>query len=203
MVSKMTLEQLMAMGLTKEQAEKVMESLNGNFVTKTRFNEVNTELKQVKDTLKERDAQLEELKKSTGDVEALNKKINELQEANKAKDEQHQAEIKKMKFDAALNAALVAAKARNPETVKPLLKAFLDKAELDGDSIKGLDDEIKKLVESEDTKFLFAESKQDSKPGFRGIKPGENQNKNDKPGGTEQPKTLFDAVKAAYEKTDS
>lgn len=199
----MTKEQLMAMGLTKEQAEKVMEGLDGNFVTKTRFNEVNTELKQAKDTLKERDSQLEELKKSTGDVEALNKKITELQEENKTKDEAYQAEIKQMKFDASLNAALTAAKARNPETVKPLLKAFLDKAELDGESIKGLDAEIKKLVEAEDTKFLFAEAKQDSKPGFRGIKPGENQNKNDKPGGNEAPKTLFDAVKSAYEKTDS
>lgn len=200
---KMTKEQLMAMGLTEEQATKVMESLNGNFVTKNRFNEVNTELNQAKETLKERDGQLETLKKSTGDVEALNKKITELQAENKIKDEQHQAEIKQMKFDASLNAALSAAKARNPETVKPLLKAFLDKAELDGDSIKGLDAEIKKLVESEDTKFLFAEAKQDTKPGFKGFKPGENQNKNDKPGANDAPKTLFDAVKAAYEKTDS
>ena len=199
----MTLEQLMAMGLTKEQAEKVMEGLDGNFVTKTRFNEVNTELKQAKDTLKDRDSQLETLKKSTGDVDALNKKITELQVENKTKDEQHQAEIKQMKFDTSLNAALSAAKARNPETVKPLLKAFLDKAELDGDSIKGLDAEIKKLTEAEDTKFLFAEAKQDGKPGFKGVKPGENPNK-DKPGGTgEAPKTLFDAVKAAYDNTNN
>ncbi len=198
----MTLEQLMAMGLTKEQAEKVMEGLDGNFVTKNRFNEVNTELKQSKDTLKERDSQLETLKKSTGDVEALNKKITELQEENKTKDEAHQAEIKQMKFDASLNAALSAAKARNPETVKPLLKAFLDKAELDGESIKGLDVEIKKLTEADDTKFLFEEAKPDGKPGFRGIKPGENQNKAGEPG-NEAPKTLFDAVKSAYEKTDS
>lgn len=199
----MTKEQLMAMGLTEEQATKVMESLNGNFVTKNRFNEVNTELTNAKATIKERDGQLETLKKSTGDVEALTKQITDLQAENKTKDEQHQAEIKQMKFDASLNAALSVAKARNPETVKPLLKAFLDKAELDGDSIKGLDAEIKKLVEAEDTKFLFDESKPDSKPGFRGIKPGENQNKDGKPGGSEAPKTLFDAVQAAYQKTDS
>ena len=198
----MTKEQLMAMGLTEEQAEKVIEGLDGNFVTKTRFNEVNTELKQSKDTLKERDSQLETLKKSTGDVKALNKKITELQEENKTKDEAHQAEIKQMKFDTSLNAALSAAKARNPETVKPLLKAFLDKAELDGESIKGLDAEIKKLTEADDTKFLFAEAKPSGKPGFKGLKPGENQNKTGEPG-NEAPKNLFDAVKSAYEKTDS
>jgi TolA-binding protein len=200
----MTKEQLTEMGLTEEQATKVMESLNGNFVTKTRFNEVNTELNQAKNTLKDRDSQLETLKKSTGDVEALNKKITELQAENKTKDEQHQAEIKRMKFDTALNAALVGAKARNPETVKPLLKAFLEKAELDGESIKGLDAEIKKLTDSDDTKFLFdGDSKQDRTPGFKGVKPGENPNKN-KPGGAgEAPKTLFDAVKSAYDNADS
>jgi len=192
----MTLEQLMAMGLTKEQAEKVMEGLDGNFVTKTRFNEVNTELKQAKDTLKERDSQLETLKKSTGDVEALNKKITELQAENKTKDEQHQAEIKQMKFDSSLNAALTAAKARNPETVKPLLKAFLDKAELDGENIKGLDDEIKKLVEAEDTKFLFNVETKPGKPQFKGINPGE---KKDGTPGETKPSSLAEAVKMHFE----
>ncbi len=184
----MTLEQLMAMGLTKEQAEKVMEGLDGNFVTKTRFNEVNTELKQAKDTLKERDSQLETLKKSTGDVEALNKKITELQEENKTKDEQHQAEIKQMKFDASLNAALSVAKARNPETVKPLLKAFLDKAELDGDSIKGLDAEIKKLVEAEDTSSFSLNPSRTANRALGALNRAKIRNKDNKPGGNEAPR---------------
>ena len=40
----MTKENLLEWGLTEEQANKVMEGLNGSFVTKSRFNEVNTEL---------------------------------------------------------------------------------------------------------------------------------------------------------------
>lgn len=47
----MTKEKLMEMGLTEEQANKVMEGLNGSFVTKTRFNEVNEELKTAKATI--------------------------------------------------------------------------------------------------------------------------------------------------------
>ena len=39
----MTKEKLLEWGLTEEQATKVMEGLNGSFVTKARFNEVNTE----------------------------------------------------------------------------------------------------------------------------------------------------------------
>ena len=133
----LTKEQLTAMGLTEEQADKVLAAqkaaIDGNFVTKDRFNEVNAELKQAKDTVKERDGQLQALKDSAGDVEALKKQIAELQDANKTSGEAHAAELKQLRFDAALNAALAGAKARNPETVKPLLKAFLEKAELDGD----------------------------------------------------------------------
>ena len=196
----MTKEQLMAMGLTEEQATKVMESLNGNFVTKNRFNEVNTELTNTKATIKERDGQLETLKKSTGDVEDLKEQIATLQKDNKAKDETHEAQIKQMKMDAAINVALSVAKARNPETVKPLLKAFLDNAELEGESIKGLDVEIKKLVEADETKFLFAEPPSQNKPSFRGARPGEGPSKGTSGAGSETPKTLYDAVKAAYQK---
>lgn len=44
----MTKEKLLEWGLTEEQAAKVMEGLNGSFVTKARFNEVNTELTKAK-----------------------------------------------------------------------------------------------------------------------------------------------------------
>lgn len=152
----MTKETLIAMGLTEEQANKVMEGLNGSFVPKSRFNEVNTELQNAKNTLKERDAQLETLKKSSGDVEALKNQITQLQTDNAQKDKDHAAEIKKMKVENAVDKALSDAKAINPATVKPLLAAFLEKADLaDDGTIKGLADEIGKLAKTEGTSFLF------------------------------------------------
>ena len=57
----MNKEDLIAMGLTEEQAKKVMDSLDGNFVTKTRFNEVNEENKTLKKSVSDRDKQLEDL----------------------------------------------------------------------------------------------------------------------------------------------
>ncbi|MCI5996565.1 MAG: phage scaffolding protein [Blautia sp.] len=60
-------EDLIAMGLTEEQAKQVMESLDGDFVTKTRFNELNEENKTLKQSVSDRDKQLENLKKSSGD----------------------------------------------------------------------------------------------------------------------------------------
>lgn len=152
----MTKESLMALGLTEEQATKVMESLNGSFVTKARFNEVNEELKTAKTTITERDNQLETLRKSGSDATALQAQITQLQADNTAKDQAHAAEIKKIKIDNAVDKALMDAKAINPATVKPLLAAFLEKADLDEDgTIRGLSDEIGKLVKTEGTSFLF------------------------------------------------
>lgn len=152
----MTKESLMAMGLTEEQATKVMEGLNGSFVTKTRFNEVNEELKTAKATITDRDTQLETLKKSGADATALQGQITQLQADNAAKDKAHAEEIQKIKMDNAVDKALTDAKAINPATVKPLLAAFLEKAVLDDDgTIRGLADEIGKLAKTEGTSFLF------------------------------------------------
>lgn len=167
----MTKEKLMEMGLTEEQATKVMEGLDGSFVTKTRFNEVNTELQTAKGTIKERDTQLEQLKKSTGDVEALKTQVGELQEKNKTDAEAHAAEIKAMKLNNAVDRALSDAKAINPATVTPLLKDFLAKADLaDDGTIKGLADEIEKLAKTEGTSFLF-KADTSTTPGIKGAAP--------------------------------
>lgn len=152
----MTKEKLMEWGLTEEQANKVMEGLNGSFVTKSRFNEVNEENKTLKAQVSERDGQIETLKKSAGDNTELQNQITALQEANKQKDKDHANEIKALKISNAVDVALSTAKAKNNTAVKALLAAFLEKAELaDDGKVKGLDDEIGKLVKGADTAFLF------------------------------------------------
>lgn len=167
----MTKEKLIEWGLTEEQANKVMEGLNGSFVTKARFNEVNTELKQAKETITERDTQLETLKKSTGNVEALKNQITTLQADNAKKDTDHAIEMKALRITTAVNLALNTAKAKNAVAVKALLKDFIEKAEIDENgTVKGLDDEVKKLVEGKDTAFLFDKAP-DKK--FKGAKSAE------------------------------
>lgn len=107
----MTKENLLEWGLTEEQANKVMEGLNGSFVTKSRFNEVNTELTNAKNTIKERDTQLETLKKSTGDTKALQDQITQLQTDNANQKKAHEAELKALKIGNAVDMALTGAKA--------------------------------------------------------------------------------------------
>ena len=65
-------EELVKLGLTEEDAEKVAkaseEELKG-FVPKSRFDEVNEARKHAEDSVKERDKQIEGLKESAGDAE--------------------------------------------------------------------------------------------------------------------------------------
>lgn len=188
----MTKEKLMEWGLTEEQANKVMEGLNGSFVTKTRFNEVNTELQTAKKTIGERDQQLEALKKSTGDTEALQTQITQLQADNAQQKKAHEAEIKALKIGNAVDMALTNAKAKNNTAVKALLAAFLEKAELAEDgTVKGLDEEIGKLVKGEDTAFLFDTS---GKAKFKGAKAAEKSDPNNQPTGDDLSKMSYDEL---------
>jgi len=184
-------DELIKLGLDEDTAKKVeaatVEELKG-FIPKARFDEVNTEKNTLQATLKDRDEQLETLKNSTGDVEELKKQIADLQTANGEKDKAHAAEVKTLKINAAVDAALTAAKARNQKAVRALLD--LEKAELSEDgTVKGLADQIKKLAGAEDSKFLFDTA--NKKTTMKGASPAET--------GVEEPDTKVDVSKMTYE----
>lgn len=183
------------LGLEKDTIDKILDE-NSTDIGKAKgevssldekLKNTEAELEKVKVLVTERDSQLETLKKNTGDAEALKGEITKLQEENKSKDEAHAKELKTLKIDSAVNAALSGAKALNAKAVKALLELDYDTAELDDTgSIKGLADKIKSLQSAEDSKFLFGESKQKMK----GAEPGE--------AGKEDPDTKVDLSKMSY-----
>lgn len=170
----MTKEQLIALGLDEATATKIAaasaEELKG-YVVKSEHDKEVTAKQQLETDIKARDKQLEELKKV--DAAGLQKKIEELQETNKTTKTEYEGKIKQMQIDTAVDKALTGAKAKNLKAVRALLD--LEKAELDGESIKGLADQIKKLQESEDSKFLFDTAAAPAK--FKGVKPQEGSDK--------------------------
>lgn len=167
----MTKEKLTEWGLSEEQAAKVMEGLNGAFVPKNRFNEVNTELTKAKATVTERDAQLEALKQAAGDVNALKEQIAQLQAANAEQKKQHEAQMKAQRLESAVEMALTTAKAKNNTAAKALLADFMSKAEIAEDgTVKGLEEQVKKLAEAKDTAFLFEKALEKK---FKGAKAAE------------------------------
>jgi hypothetical protein len=185
-------EDLVKIGLTEEQVEKVLEvnteQLKG-FIPKHRFDEVNTTKKDLESQIADRDKQLEELKKNNKDNEELQNTIKQLQESNKAAQEEYQANLSKIKLDNAIDIALNGAKAKNIKAVKALLD--MDKVKLENETLSGLEEQLKALQEAEDSKFLF-ETKE-TKTSFSGVQPGEG-NAGSSQGG--QPKTLANAIMA-------
>lgn len=133
-------EDLIQLGLTEEQAEKVVklhsEELDGSFVPKSRFNEVNEENKSLKQTVSERDKQLEDLGKTAGDSEELKKQIETLKTANSEALKKHEKEMAQLRLDNAIDSALASAGAKNVRAVRGLIDAsgfkLSDKGEVAG-----------------------------------------------------------------------
>lgn len=183
-------EELIALGLSEEQADKVAKASNEElkgYIPKSRLDEVIKERDTYKSTLSDRDKQLEDLKKSSGDNEALKTQIADMQKANgeaiKAKD----AEIAKIRMDNAVEKALSENKAKNTKAVMALLN--LEGAELGEDgTVKGLSEQIDKLKADEGTAFLF-DAVSESKPTVKGATPVQT--------GTQPPQTSEYATKLA------
>lgn len=170
-------EELMKIeGMTEALADKLAaasaEELKG-FIPKSRFDEVNEAKKNAEALIKERDKQLEELKKAAPDSEALKKQIEELQKGNEEAKKQYEASIKKMQVENAIDLALRDSGAKNTKAVIALLTG-LDKAELDDKGrVVGLADQIKAIQKSDSYLFEVKQPDQGPKqPTFSGAAPG-------------------------------
>ena len=139
----MTRKQLEDLGLSKEQMDSVMK-INGE------------DIENAKGT-------------AAGDSTALSARIAELEKAGTDAAAAHENEIAQLKIGFAVEQALGLAKAKNIKAVKALLDTDSLKLDKDG-TVKGLTEQIDKLISDKDTAFLF-----ESKPAaqtFRGFQPG-------------------------------
>ncbi|MFD1179216.1 phage scaffolding protein [Paenibacillus puldeungensis] len=143
---------------------------DGNYFPKEKWNEVNEAKKKAEADLKDRDKQLEDLKKSAGDNEELKKQIDALQNDNKAAKDKYEAELRDLKINTALKLAL-AGEVHDADLVAGLIDKAKIKVKDDGAIESGLDDQVKALRESK--AFLFVEKTDDKQPRFKGSKPPE------------------------------
>lgn len=105
-------EDLVAKGLTEEQAQSVIDIYTEemkSFIPKHRFDELNDSNKDLKTQLADRDKQLTDLQKAAGDNEGLKKQITALQETNKKEKEAYDARILTMEKNTAVKEALTGA----------------------------------------------------------------------------------------------
>lgn len=157
----MTKEELKALGLSDEQISAIVEDYGKNYVAKSQFNNKNDELKQAKGEVETLKSEIDGLKKSNKDNDDLVAQIDKLKADAKAREEEYNANVKQMQIDSIVERTLLASKAKNSKSVRALLN--LENAEIDGDTIKGLDDQIKALQKSDG--YLFDVVKTGTTPG--------------------------------------
>ncbi|WP_270608845.1 phage scaffolding protein [Enterococcus thailandicus] len=145
-------EQLKELGLTDEQIGSVM-ALHGTTVNELNSNVATAEQQanQYKEQLDANQSELDALKKSAKGNEELTTQLSELQEKyNQAKSDS-ETKIAEIKKTSAVELALTQAGARNIKAAKALLDN--KKLELSDEGIKGLEEQLTALKESD--AYLF------------------------------------------------
>lgn len=164
----MNKKELMNRGLSEEHADIVIDMIKDSFVPLYRFNEINDKMKSYKSQLDDKTAEVETLSKKVGDTDALNKKIQELTDANSKAADEHAATITSIKKEHAIAGKLRDSKAKNVKAVMALLD--MNKITYENDELTGIDEQLKSLMESDNSKFMF-ESATAYTP--RGTQPGQ------------------------------
>ena len=167
----MTKKDFTDLGISEELATKAAEASKKeleSYVQKSKYDLVVTEKETLEIQIKEHGKQLDELKKAAKGSEELEKKVKELQDNAAASKAKYEKQINDIQLNHAIDTALKEAKAKNAKAVRSLLD--MNDIVLDDGKVKGLDKQIKKLQEAEDSKFLFESAPQpeDGKPKIGG-----------------------------------
>lgn len=139
----------------KKATEGLKNFLKDNYVEKAKFDEAATAKSNLETQIKERDRQLETLKKTAGDKEKLEATIKQLQEENKSAKTKYETDLKNLRIDSAVKLKL-SGTAQDVDIVASLI----DKNKLivsDDGTVTGLDEQINPLKTSKP--FLFKETK--------------------------------------------
>lgn len=153
-------EFLKDLGLSDEIMDKIMTQYGldiEKYKTEKRENE--TKITFLNDKIKEQEKTINTMQIENDAYAKLKQDYDLLQEEKTKNDNEYKQQIREIKLKSGLEKALNSAGAINQKVVIPLLKEFLDKAEIDEKgNINGLEEQIKQIKESEDTKFLFKET---------------------------------------------
>lgn len=157
-------EELFAQVSEKLGDKKVMVD-DGNFIPKSRFNEVNEAKKELEKQISDRDKQLKDLSSKVQGNEELTKQIEQLQLSNKQTKDDYENKIASIQFNYALDSALAGAKCKNSKALKALLD--MDNIKYQEGKLEGLESQIESL--QKEASYLFDI---ESNPGGKGFNPG-------------------------------
>lgn len=167
--------------ITEEIENKIMEE----FVEKKDIEIKDTEITNLKEQLKTRDKDIDELKKTDGTK--LKEELATLQEKYKDETEALQKKLQDTQFESALDLALSTINAKDTGIIKNLVDR--QKVQLKDGKLEGLTEQIENLKKEKDFLFNATEEKQDTKQTYT-YTPRDGRPSN-------EPTTLGDAVAQA------
>jgi len=168
---------LLEMGLTEEQATKILQTLKEQYVVKATIDEKDVEITNLKKQVEERDDQIKSLEKFEGDNEQLKAKLDEMKTTNDAKTEEYNKTLLLERKKSAIRFALLEDEGGKPHDVAMVAGMFnLDNINLneDGTIANGFKEQNENL--RKEKAFLF----NTTKPGTKkfGSTPPDGQDKN-------------------------
>ena len=148
------------LGLSEEIIDKIMAQYGldiERYKEEKRGNEVKITF--LNDKIKEKEEVINSMQKDNESYTKLKQDYDLLQEEKTKNDNEYKQQIREIKLKSGLEKALNNAGAINQKVVMPLLKEFLDTAEIDEKgNINGLEEQIKQIKDNADTSFLFKET---------------------------------------------
>ena len=142
---------------------------DGNFIPKSRFDEVNESKKLLEGQIKAKDKELKDLGKKFEGNEDLASELATMKANSKKMEDDYKKQIADMQLNHSMEAVFNENKVKDAKLIKALLD--MDKIKLDGDKLTGLDDQITALKESHDYLFNIEQPPKGlgSNPNFRGM----------------------------------
>lgn len=164
---------LKEVGVAEDKVKEVVDTImteNGNDIEKYKTSETN-----LKNQLKTANETLEKFKDV--DIDGLKGEVQTYKDAAAQAEADSKAEIERLQFGYILDGAIKASGAKNSKAVKALLDS--DGLKLNGESIVGLDEQLKSI--KEENGYLFNDDKQPTivrnTPGATGAYGADDKNK--------------------------
>ena len=183
-------EELLSIGLTEEQADKVF-AMNGKDIEKHK--KAAEDAKADKDALekqvKDRDKDIEDLRKANGDADGIRKQLEELQGKYDKETEAYKAQLAQRDYQSAVDKAIADSGVKF--TSKSAEKAFRAeiKLEMKDGALAGFDKYLEQAKSNDPSAFVKAGSRIDTQGSLDGGTAGD-----------KAPTTLAGALHAKYDK---
>lgn len=185
-------EDLLNIGLTEEQADKVF-AMNGKDIEKHKKSaeDAKADKEAVEKQLADRNKDIEELKKASGDADSIKKQLEELQDKYDKETEDYKAQLAERDYQSAVDKAI--ADGGIKFTSKSAEKAFRagirdSKLEMKDGALTGFDKYLEKAKSDDPSAFVKTNTRVDTQGSLEG---GRHENK---------PMTLAAALHEQYDK---